>query len=122
MRPSALPVILCSLLALPAFAEEGDEGAACAPAPTHQARRHRVGAYAPVSPDLDLVKEAHAYMQSHLAGFELLPPTEAYTQVVAGLNIRFTCPVAGEEGLFNCQFVVFRDLRGRLHFTSAHRQ
>ncbi|HLO67536.1 MAG TPA: hypothetical protein VK188_10990 [Holophaga sp.] len=122
MRLSPLPVILCSLLALPAFAEEGEEGAACAPGPANHARHHRVGAYAQVSPELDLVKEAHAYMQSHLAGFELLPATEAFTQVVAGLNIRFTCPVVGEEGPFNCQFVVFRDLRGRLHFTSASRQ
>lgn len=120
MRLSPLPMILGSLLAFPASAGDTGEEAHCAPAPRHH--RHRVGAYSPVPVDLDLVKEAHAYMQSHLAGFELLGVTEAYTQVVAGLNIRFTCPVVGEEGPFNCQFVVYRDLRGRLHFTSAKRQ
>ncbi|BDU77884.1 hypothetical protein [Mesoterricola sediminis] len=113
MRPALLALTLGLVLSPSAFAGTPEPGA--------RSGHPMVGAYSPASADLDLVQEARTFVQAHLQGLDLDEVCEAYTQVVAGLNIKFVCPVRGEDGLSRWQFVVYRSLDGRQHFTSAIR-
>jgi len=81
----------------------------------------RMGAYAPADPQQPLVQDARAFIQRHLATMTLNEVTEAYTQVVAGLNVKLVCAVQDEDGNHTWQFIAYRSLDGRWHFHSAAR-
>ena len=68
-----------------------------------------------------LVQEARTFLQGRLFGMTLNQVREAYTQVVAGLNVKLVCEVQEEDGLATWQFVAFRSLDGHWHFHSALR-
>ena len=78
-----------------------------------------VGAYQAAPTDLDVVQQARRFVQSHMGAMGLGQVIEAYTQVVAGLNVKIVCPVTADEGSATFQFVAFRSLDGVWHFTSA---
>ena len=80
-----------------------------------------VGAYSPAPLDAALVQEAKAYVQKHLAAMSLGEVTEAYTQVVAGVNIKVVCNVSADDGPSSWQFVVYQTLDGKYHLYSADR-
>jgi hypothetical protein len=80
-----------------------------------------MGAYAPANLDAPLVREARNFIQSHLALMVLGEISEAYTQVVAGLNVKLVCSVTGDDGRSTWQFIAYRSLDGRWHFHSATR-
>jgi hypothetical protein len=80
-----------------------------------------MGAYEPAPCDMPLVQDARAYIQKHLPSMNLEDVKEAYTQVVAGLNVKLICSVTADDGQSNWQFVAFRSLDGHWHLTSAKR-
>ena len=80
-----------------------------------------MGAYQPAPSDMPLVLDAKVFIQHHLPTLNVNEVTEAYTQVVAGLNVKLVCSVSGEDGPATWQFVAFRSLDGRWHFHSAKR-
>ena len=79
-----------------------------------------MGAYQPAPCDSQLVQDARSFVQRHLASMTLDEVTEAYTQVVAGLNVKLVCTVSGEDGPASWQFVAYRSLDGQWHFRSAN--
>jgi len=111
--------LLAALLApmAGAMAQGVDTSAPAAdPAPSG---RGTMGAYAPASLDNPRVQEARACIQKNLASITLNEVTEAYTQVVSGLNVKLVCSVQGEDGPAKWQFVAYQSLDGRWHFHSA---
>ena len=78
-----------------------------------------MGAYQPAACDTQLVQDAKTFLQHNLAAMNLDEVTEAYTQVVAGLNVKLVCAVSGEDGPAKWQFVAYRSLDGHWHFHSA---
>ena len=80
-----------------------------------------VGAYAMTPLDNPVVQEAKGYLQNQLPNQVLGEITEAYTQVVAGLNVKLIVAATGEDGPSTWQFVAFRSLDQRWHLTSAQR-
>jgi hypothetical protein len=98
----------CLLAASPAFAQ-----APTVPPP--------MGAYRPAPVDTPLVGDARAFVQKHLASMTLGDVTEAYIQVVAGLNVKLVCTVVADDGPSAWEFVAYRSLDGKWHFYSANR-
>jgi len=86
-----------------------------------QAKAGLVGGYRPAPLDLDLVQETKAYIQKHLAAMTLGELKEAYTQVVAGVNVKIVCNVTADDGASTWEFVVYRSLDGQRHLYSANR-
>jgi hypothetical protein len=79
------------------------------------------GGYAAYPCDGSDVQDAKAYLQGLLPFMTLGEVTEAASQVVAGLNLVFTCAVVDAEGPAKWQFGAFRSLDGHWHFYSANR-
>jgi hypothetical protein len=79
------------------------------------------GGYQPCPVDATVVEEAKTFVQRHFTSMTLLEVKEAYTQVVAGLNVRFTCVVQGDDGLSEWQFVAYLSLDKQWHLHSANR-
>lgn len=80
-----------------------------------------VGGYQPAQTDTPLVLDAKAFVQKHLASMNLNEVTEAYTQVVAGLNVKLVCEVMADDGPSFWEFVAYRSLDSKWHFYSANR-
>ena len=89
--------------------------------PVAAEQRVLVGAYSPAPLDLPLVQETKAYVQKHLAAMTLGELREAYTQVVAGVNIKVVCNVTADDGNSTWEFVVYQSLDGKRHLYSANR-
>jgi len=70
---------------------------------------------------MPLVLDAKAYVQKHLAAMSLGEVTEAYTQVVAGVNIKLVVNVTADDGPSSWQFVAYQSLDGKWHLYSANR-
>ena len=119
MRSYALTLmtfILTTALGVPAMAQwsPGQED-------QPSSRPGRMGAYAPAGLEAPMVLEARTFLQGRLPSMTLNEVREAYTQVVAGLNVKLVCEVEEEDGPATWQFVAFRSLDGRWHFHSALR-
>ena len=117
MRNFILTLMLLPALGVPALAQQH-------PLPEEQdSPRHpgSMGAYAPASLEAPQVLEARTFLQGRLPNMTLNELREAYTQVVAGLNVKLVCEVLEEDGPATWQFVAFRSLDGRWHFHSALR-
>jgi hypothetical protein len=71
--------------------------------------------------DQPQVQAARAFVQQKLPNLTLLDVTEAYTQVVAGINVKFVSTVSDDEGTTNWEFVAYQSLDGKWHLTSANR-
>jgi hypothetical protein len=119
MNKYVLAALLCSNFA-PA-AQGNPASPAGPPADSPERSSILVGAYVPAPLDAALVLEAKAYVQKHLASMNLGEVTEAYTQVVAGLNIKVVCSVTADDGPSSWQFVVYQTLDGKYHLYSADR-
>jgi len=109
MNKYVLTALLCPLLPLSAQTDATDRSGPI------------MGGYQAAPTDLTLVQEAKVCVQHHLSSMTLDEVMEAYTQVVAGLNIKLVCAVRDEDGPACWQFVVFKDLEGKWHLTSANR-
>jgi hypothetical protein len=117
MKQLLLFALLCPLLSAQPAPLQAVPAAPGEPIP----RGPILGGYAPTNLDAPLVREAQSFIQSHLAVMVLGEVSEAYTQVVAGLNVKLVCSVTGDDGPSTWQFVAFRSLDGRWHFHSATR-
>lgn len=110
MNKIVLAVLFCPLLSMsaqsPAVPEPGGI---------------RVGDYRPTPVDQPQVQNAKAFVQEKLPTLTLLDVTKAYTQVVAGLNVKFVSRVSDEEGIMDWEFVAYQSLDGKWHLTSANR-
>ena len=115
MNKGALAALLCLFTGMAAHAQANPQPGS---APSKQPR---VGAYEPTSSDTPLVLDAKNYIQKHLASMSVAEVREAYTQVVAGLNVKLICAVTSDDGPSDWQFVAFRSLDGCWHLTSAKR-
>jgi hypothetical protein len=80
-----------------------------------------VGGYQAAALDAPLVLEAQAFIQKHFAFLRLEAIQEAYTQVVAGTNVKLVCRVAGEGEPSQWEFVAWRKLNGTWELQSARR-
>jgi hypothetical protein len=112
MNKFVLSALLCPILGSPLSAQAATDPGS---------REHRVGAYQPAPSDTPLVREALAYVQRQLTTLSLGEVTEAYTQVVAGLNVKLIVKATGDDGPSEWQFVAYRSLDGKWHFWSASR-
>jgi hypothetical protein len=115
MNKGVLAALLCLFTGMAAHAQANPQ-----PGST-PANTHRMGAYEPAPSDMPLVQDAKTYIQKHLASMSVNEIREAYTQVVAGLNVKLICAVTSDDGPSDWQFVAFRSLDGRWHLTSARR-
>ena len=79
------------------------------------------GAYETTPLDTPVVQQAKAFIQNQLPNLLLGEVSEAYSQVVAGLNLKLIIEATGEDGPSTWQFVAFRSLDQYWHLTSAHR-
>lgn len=113
MNPSVLAAILCPVLSL-----SGQSPARPADGPGDALR---VGDYRPTPVDQPQVVEAKGFLQQKLPNLTLLDVTRAYTQVVAGLNVKLVAKVLDEEGTMDWEFVAYQSLDGKWHLTSANR-
>ena len=80
-----------------------------------------LGAYSPVAVDAPEVKEARTFVQDRLPSLSLGEVKVAYTQVVAGLNIKFISDALDGGRQETWKFVVYRDLEGRMALAVAER-
>lgn len=110
MNKYVLTALLCPLIGTGAGAQE--------PA---GADLHPMGAYEPCPTDTPLAMDARAFIQENLAALAIDEVCEAYTQVVAGLNVKLVCKVTGEDGPSRWQFVAYRSLDRRWHLYKADR-
>jgi hypothetical protein len=117
MNKFLFAALLCPMTAMVGFAQ----GLPAPQADFFPSGHGRMGAYAPASPDNPLVQDARAFIQRQLASMTLNEVTEAYTQVVAGLNVKLVCEVQGQDGTAPWQFIAYRSLDGQWHFHSAAR-
>jgi hypothetical protein len=83
--------------------------------------QHRMGAYQVAAKESPFVLEAIACVQRHMPLLRLDKILEAYTQVVAGINIKLLCNVTTDGELSQWEFVVFRNLDGQYHLSLAKR-
>ena len=105
---SALPL-------LPLLALGQPLAASAAPEPP------RVGSYRAVDPASPEVQAAKAEIQKHFTNLKILSVSEAYAQVVAGMNYKLVCKVLEDDGDGTWEFVVWRKLDGTWKLTSAQR-
>jgi hypothetical protein len=80
-----------------------------------------VGGYQAAALDAPLVLQARAFIQKHLALLRLEEVQEAYTQVVAGTNVKLVCQVTGEGDPARWEFVAWRKLDGTWLLQSARK-
>jgi len=80
------------------------------------------GAYRPAPLNNALVQETRAYLQKQFAAMTLDELRKAYTQVVAGVNVKLVCNVTADDGASTWEFVVYRSLDGQRHLYSANRK
>ena len=114
MKKIVLAALLCPLFGTLAQAQ--------IPVPTPPALHPGLpGGYSAYPNDGNEVQSAKAYIQGLLPFMTLGAVTEAASQVVAGLNMVFTCAVVDVEGPARWQFGAFRSLDGHWHFCSANR-
>jgi hypothetical protein len=114
MASKLTPILLCPFIGLSALALPP-----ATPAP--RGKTIHVGGYSPAPTDTPLVTDAKAFLQASLPSWSFREVVEAYTQVVAGLNVKLVCDVTEADGPSQWQFVAFRSLDGRWHLTSAER-
>ncbi|BDU74034.1 hypothetical protein [Mesoterricola silvestris] len=114
MNRFVLAILLCPSLTLAAQSP-------ARPAPQPGSDPILVGDYRPTPVDQPQVREAKDFLQQKLPGMTLLDVTRAYTQVVAGLNVKLQAKVLDEEGTMDWEFVAFQGLDGTWHLTSANR-
>ena len=105
-----LAALLCPLVGASARAQMSQH-------PSHPI----TGAYEMTPLDTPVVQQAKGYIQNQMPNLVLGEVTEAYTQVVAGLNVKLVVEATGEDGPSTWQFVAFRSLDQRWHLTSAQR-
>jgi hypothetical protein len=79
------------------------------------------GGYRAAALDAPLVLQAQAFIQKHLALLRLEELQEAYTQVVAGINVKLVCRVTGEGEPARWEFVAWRKLDGTWMLQSARK-
>jgi hypothetical protein len=80
-----------------------------------------VGAYQAARVDEPLVLQARKAIQKHFRILRLGKVVEAYTQVVAGTNVKIICTVKGEAEPSQWEFVVWRKLDQSWQFQSCAR-
>ncbi len=80
-----------------------------------------LGAYTPVPVDAPDVQDAKAFVQDRLPSLDLVDVKVAYTQVVAGLNIKLISNALDAGRQETWKFVVYRDLEGRMALALAER-
>jgi hypothetical protein len=81
----------------------------------------RVGSYRPVDPASPEVQTAKAEVQKHFTNLRIQSVSEAYAQVVAGMNFKLVCKVLEDDADSTWEFVVWRKLDGTWKLTSAQR-
>lgn len=87
--------------------------AAAAPEPP------RMGSYRPVDPAAPEVQAAQAEIQKRFTNLRILSVSEAYAQVVAGMNYKLVCKVMEDDAESTWEFVVWRKLDNTWKLTSA---
>ena len=80
-----------------------------------------VGAYQIARVDAPLVLQARKAIQRHFRLLRLGQVLEAYTQVVAGTNVKLVCKVKGEAQESQWEFVVWHKLDNSWQFQSCAR-
>ena len=80
-----------------------------------------LGAYTPVPVNAPDVLDAKAFVQDRLPSLALADVQVAYTQVVAGLNIKLISNAMDAGRQETWKFVVYRDLEGRMALALAER-
>lgn len=88
---------------------------------TAQERPRHVGGYHAAALDAPLVLQARTFIQKQLALLRLEEVQEAYTQVVAGTNVKLVCRASGEDGPAFWEFVAWRKLDGAWELRLARR-
>jgi hypothetical protein len=81
--------------------------------------RQIVGGYTKVSVDSKDVTDALSYVKKNFPAFGVESVEEAYTQVVAGLNVKMVCKVAHPKCSEKWELTVYRDLKSEYHLTGA---
>lgn len=115
MNRIVLAALLCPLLGVMAHAQTTPAGAP----PTQN--EILFGAYTPVPSNTPVVVEARNYVQSRLMSMTLGEVSVAYTQVVAGLNVKIVCSVMEDGHESSWKFVTFKSLDGQWHLGLAQR-
>jgi hypothetical protein len=87
--------------------------------PTAPAKALMPGGYQQVDSQAATVQEARATAQKALSGISIEAVLEAYQQVVAGMNYKLVCRVAGPDGAGTWEFVVWHRLDDTWKLTSA---
>lgn len=115
MNKVVLAAMLCPLL--------GSAANAVSPEAEDSLRSpmRKVGAYQACSTEAELVQTAKCFIQGQLTGMTLAEVQEAYTQVVAGVNVKLVCRVLDEDGESEWQFIAYRSLDRRWHLYAANR-
>lgn len=80
-----------------------------------------VGAYQAIPVDAPEVQDARDFAQSRVPSFAVTRVNVAYTQVVAGLNIKLIATGLEEGRQETWKFVVYKNLDGSLALTLAER-
>ncbi|GEM_PF-2477837 len=78
-----------------------------------------VGGYAKVTVSEKVVTETLSFLKKSFPAFGIESVEEAYTQVVAGMNIKLVCKVSHPQCTETWELVVYRDLNGEYHLTGA---
>lgn len=104
-----------ALALLPLLALAQPLAASAAPQPP------RVGSYRPVDPASPEVQAAKAEVQKHFTNLQILSVSEAYAQVVAGMNFKLVCKVVQDGDASTWEFVVWHKLDDTWELTSARR-
>lgn len=81
--------------------------------------RQIVGGYTKVAVDSKDVTDALSYVKKNFPAFGVESVEEAYTQVVAGLNVKMVCKVAHPKCSEKWELTVYRDLKNEYHLTGA---
>jgi hypothetical protein len=92
--------------------------AAGQPAP----QQPRMGAYRPVDPASPEVQEARAAIQKQFTVLRIGSVTEAFVQVVAGLNYKLVCQVTEDDGASTWEFVIWHKLDRTWKLTAARQR
>jgi len=66
-----------------------------------------------------MVSDSVSYLQANFPVIVIDKVQEAYQQVVAGLNVKIICTVAHLKNKEKWEIVIYKDLKGTFHLTSA---
>lgn len=80
-----------------------------------------VGAYSPANLNSPEVQQAKQFVQARMASLALTDVRIAYTQVVAGLNIKLITNALEDGRQVSWKFVVYRDLNNQYSLSVAER-